>query len=237
MLLRSYFPDRRPPARGLQTSRPTFSDLEHRHDLALEIAAGQRVVGLQRADRSELAARRDALCLRDVPRRPVRDADIAHEALAHDRIEGVERLLDRRDAIEAVDLVEVDVFELQALQARLHLREDVDARRAAAVRTLRHAAEHLRRDDDVIPRDAEIAESLPGDRLREAGGIDVRGVDEVDAGIESRAQQAVDLLLLQRSDLLPHAFAAAEGHGAEAEFGDEQAGLAEDVVAHEGELS
>ena len=37
----------RPPASGLQTIRPTFSRSEHRHDLALQVAAGERVIGLQ----------------------------------------------------------------------------------------------------------------------------------------------------------------------------------------------
>ncbi len=67
----------------------------------------------------------------------------------------------------------------------------------------------------------------------QAVGVDVGGVDEVDAGVERLADEALGLVLLQLADLGSRCRrAAAEGHGAEAELGDEQAGAAEGVVAH-----
>ena len=67
-------------------------------------------------------------------------------------------------------------------------------------------------------------------------GIDVGGVDEVDAGVERLTDQALGIGLLQGADLAPDAATAAEGHRAQAELGDEQAGAAEGVVAHAAEL-
>ena len=42
----------------------------------------------------------------------------------------------------------------------------------------------------------------------------------------------IDAVLLKVADGLPYAAATAERHGAEAEFGDEEAGAAELVVFH-----
>ena len=58
-------------------------------------------------------------------------------------VERAHRLLDRRGRIEAVDLVEVDVIELEAAQALLQRRDDVAARRAAHVGARPGLAERL----------------------------------------------------------------------------------------------
>ena len=63
-------------------------------------------------------------------------------------------------AIEAVDLVEIDVFEAQALQAAGDLVHDMAARQADRVRAGADAAAHLGGDDDVLARDVEIAQRL-----------------------------------------------------------------------------
>jgi hypothetical protein len=63
-------------------------------------------------------------------------------------------------------------------------------------------------------------------------GVDIGGVDEVDSGVEGELEEFVGERLLDAGDRLPHAFASGEGHGAETEFGDEQAGVAESVVLH-----
>ena len=132
-----------------------------------------------------------------------------------------------------MDLVEVDVVELQAAQALLQRRDDVAARRAAHVRAGAGLAEDLGRDDDALARDLEVLQRLPGDLFRAAGRVHVGGVDEIDARVERAADDPLGLVLLQAADLAPHAFfAAAEGHGAEAELGDEEAGAAEGIELH-----
>jgi hypothetical protein len=108
--------------------------LQHRDQLALEVAAGDRVVGLQALEARQAEPLGNAERLRDLPGRPVRNADVAHMAVLHQGVERAHRFLDRRRRIEAVDLVQVDVIELQALQARLQAGDDVAARRAAHVR-------------------------------------------------------------------------------------------------------
>ena len=63
-------------------------------------------------------------------------------------------------------------------------------------------------------------------------GIDVGGVDEVDAGVEGRVDQPLRLRLPEAADLAPDLALPAEGHRAEAELGDIEAGAAEGLVAH-----
>lgn len=66
-------------------------------------------------------------------RRPVRNADVAHVPLLHRGIQRRQRLFDRRRRIEAVQLVEIDMIELQAAQALFHAAHDVIAGAAARV--------------------------------------------------------------------------------------------------------
>ena len=58
--------------------------------------------------------------------------------------------LERRDRVEAVDLVEIDVIEAEPLQAAGDLVHDVAARQADRVRPGPDPAAHLGRDDDVL---------------------------------------------------------------------------------------
>ena len=112
---------------------------------------------------------------------------MAHVALPHELVERAHGLLDRRGRIEAVDLVEVDVVELQPLQAGLDPVHDVAARGAARVRARAGLVEDLGRDDHVLARHLEILQRLAGDLLRHAPGVHIGGVDEVDAGVNRLA--------------------------------------------------
>ncbi len=124
------------------------------------------------------------------------------------------------------------MVEAQPLEACLDAVHDVAARRAAIVGARAHAAMHLGRDHHVRALDAQAPQRLAGELLGAALGIDVGGVDEVDAGLERAADDAVDLLLAQLADRLPHARLPAEGHRAEAQLRDEQPAATELVVTH-----
>ena len=62
-------------------------------------------------------------------------------------------------------------------------------------------AEDLGGDDHVLARHLQVLQRLAGDLLRHAAGVDVGGVDEVDAGVERLADQALGVGLLQVADL------------------------------------
>ena len=75
--------------------------------------------------------------------------------------------------------------------------DDVAARRAAHVRARAGLAEDLGRDDDALARHLQVLQRLADDLFGAAVGVDVGGVDEVDAGIERAADDALGFVLLQ----------------------------------------
>ena len=194
---------------------------EHRHDFAFEVAAGQGIIGLQAFEPGQAQPLRDAEGLGDLPRRPVRNPGVADVPVLHQRVERQHRLLDRRRAIKAVDLIEIDVVQLQTLQARLARLDQMHSRGAGRVGPCPHRAEPLGRDHHVLPRHLEIAQRLAGHLLGNALGIDVGGVEEIDPGVERPADETLGVLLAETADLAPDLAAAAECHGAETEFRDE----------------
>ena len=110
--------------------------------------------------------------------------------------------------IEAVDLVEVDPVGVQPPQRVLDRADDPAARVAPLVRVLAHRVVELGREDDVVAPAA--GERLADDLLGLALPVDVGGVDEVDAGVERRVDDADRLVVV---GVAPRA----EHHRAEAE--------------------
>ena len=78
---------------------------------------------------------------------------------------------------------------------------------------------------------AEVFQGLTNQLLGLAFGIDVGGVDEVDACSERRFDQLGAFALLKGPDGLPHSLPT-ERHSAEADFGHVEACAAELVIAH-----
>ncbi len=107
-------------------------------------------------------------------------------AVLDEDVEGAHLLLDRRRRVEAVDLIEVDVVELEPLEARLAGVDQVQARGALGVRARPHRPVALGGDDDAVARDLEVAQGLAGDLLREPLRVDVGRVDEVDPASSAR---------------------------------------------------
>src|SRR5262249_49503040 len=105
----------------------------------------------------------------------------------------------------------------------LDLLVDRLARQAALVGPVAHRRVHLGREHHVLALAAR--ERLADDRLGLAVRGVVRGVDEVDAGIERRVDDANRLVVVAVAP-------GAEHHGAEAERRDLETGTAEIAVFH-----
>ena len=103
-----------------QQSEPLI--LQQRNHLALELAADQRVVRLRAPEALEPLLARDRQRLHQLPRGQVRAADVADLAGAHEIVERAQRVLDVRQRIEAMDLIEVDVVGAEPPQARFDRR-------------------------------------------------------------------------------------------------------------------
>src|SRR5690349_10995730 len=126
-------------------------------------------------------ARRDAVRLGELPCCEIRAADVPHLARTDNVVEGAQRLVEGGHRVEAVNLVEIDPVGPEALQAALDGAHDVSAGEALLVRTRADLAAHLRGEHDVF---AARAEGLAEDLLGLALGVDVSGVEEIDAALE-----------------------------------------------------
>ena len=85
-----------------------------RQDLALDIAAPQRVLGLDAGDGMHLAGAPDRR------RAGLRELQVAHLALLDEPFHGPDRVLDRHRPVHAVHAVDVDHVHAEPLQAPSH---------------------------------------------------------------------------------------------------------------------
>ena len=148
-------------------------------------------------------------------------ADVARLARLHHVVERLERLLDRRLGVEAMDLVEVDVVDAEAPQRAVDRVEDVLARQAAAVRVV--GAPGRTPWWRARPRRARaMSLQRPAHHLlAHAARVHVGGVEEVDAVLERALDEGAARRLVQHPRPPGR---RAVGHGAEAEPRDLQAG-------------
>ncbi len=141
-----------------------------------------------------------------------RSADVAHLAGLDEIGQCLERLLERRFAIETVDLVQIYVVQAEPTETGIDRLEDVLARQAALVRSRSHRVEQLGRNHHLLTLHAEAREGAPENLLALALGVDVGGVEEIDAEIERLAHDC------QAGPLGKHPVgAAAEAHASQAD--------------------
>jgi hypothetical protein len=107
--------------------------LHHRDQLTFEIASGNRVVRLQRFKSCEPVALGDPEGFYDLPCRPVGHSDVTNMTVLHERIQCSQSFFHGCCRVEPVNLVQVDVVELQALQALLGGIEQMHPRSTPAV--------------------------------------------------------------------------------------------------------
>jgi len=90
-----YLPESKPPASGLHTGRPTFSDSSMGTIPPFEIAAGDRIISLKRVESGQVRELGDAEAFGGLPCLPVGAADVADLSLLHQGVESAGRLFDR----------------------------------------------------------------------------------------------------------------------------------------------
>ncbi len=131
-----------------------------------------------------------------------------------------------------MDLIEIDVVELQALETLVDRVKNVGSRETRLVWARTHAAVHLGGDHDLIAHDAERLERLTGQGFRAASMVDVRRVQEIHTAIDGRTDDAIHRILAEPADRGPDALRVAEGHRSEADLRNEEAGITELFHAH-----
>src|SRR5262249_8201175 len=138
--------------------------LRHRNELALDGPLKERVLDLERHERSPPAELRHRLRLRALPRGRVAEPEVADLPLLDERVERAHRLVDRGGPVPGVHPVEIDVIGAQPAERLLALCDDGLAVRAAAVRVAQeHVRHELRRDDEAIALLAVVREVLADD--------------------------------------------------------------------------
>ena len=199
------------------------------NELVFGFARLQRVVNLLRHEGDAAVAARDLHRLHHVPAGIVRAADVAHLAGAHEAVERLHRLFERRQAVPLMHLIEVDDVGAQALEARLAFADEVPAGEAAIVRALAHRKARLGRDQHagLALRSHRLAEQLFGP----AAGIDIGGVDQIDAGVGDDVDQPAHFVERDVADF-GEVSLAAEGHGAHRQHRDLEARIAQLPVFH-----
>jgi len=181
-------------------------------------AVEQVVARLQDAEAGEAALLGDPQRLAQPVLRVVRRPDRSHEALAHELVEGAQRLLERRREVVVVRVVEVEALDAEARERSLRRPPQ-----RIAAQVARPAG--LRRDHDVRLPGSAVREPRADERLRlpagvavDPGGVGVGGVDEVAARRHVGVEHREGLLAVDRP---------AEDVAAEAERVDGEAGRAE----------
>ena len=90
-----------------------------------------------------------------------------------------------------MDLVEVDVVGLEALEAGVDGVQNVSAGGADVVAPRTGAAEDLGSDDDVFSGDIQVLQGLAQGLFALALGVDISGVEEVDTGVDGGLDELV----------------------------------------------
>ncbi|OEI67483.1 hypothetical protein Cus16_2920 [Curtobacterium sp. ER1/6] len=194
-----------------------------RDDLVLDVANEQVVLRLQRHRRCPAVRLRLVDGLRHLVAEVVREPVGADLAGGHGVVEEAQGLLDRRQGVPRVHLVQVDVLDAEPLERGVEGDPEVSAGQPEVVRAvaLREAA--LRGEDDLLRLGRVRGEPAADDPLGLVARVDVGRVDEGAAGGDERVD-----------DLVGGGFVgfAAERHGAEGQRRHRCPAVAEESVVH-----
>ena len=137
--------------------------LQERDDLAFELPSSERIKGLRAAESFEALCPGDSQRLHHLPSREVGAADVTHFAAAHEVVERAQRVVEARQRVEPMDLIEVDVVRAQPRQAGLDGLENMKARESDLVGTSARSRAYLRREHHLLPSSGERLSSIVSD--------------------------------------------------------------------------
>ena len=127
-------------------------------------------------------------------------------------------------AVESVQVVDVDVLGAQAAQAGFTSLNQMMAGRSHVVRPFTQAERGLGRDQDILTASLDgFAENLLG----EAIGVNIRGVEEINAGFQADGDEASSFGYIARAPGAKEFSSSAECASAKTECGYFQAGAAQ----------
>ncbi len=213
-------PVSRPPARVVH-HRGDAELLAHGQVFGLDGARQQVVHGLRNVGLAVAFFSRDPERLHDLPAGEVGTGGIAHFAGAYGLVHGFEGLFERHRPIGEVEVVEVEVIGLEALQCVVESLQERCAGEAAFIGAGAHFAGGFTGQHYAV---AAAFEDLAEHGFRHTGLVHVGGVEEVDAMVEAGVHQAGGC---------GQVAGLAQGHGAKGGAGDGQIGVQEGALFHE----
>src|SRR5690606_16304907 len=152
--------------------------------------------------------------------------DVAHLAGADQIVQCAHGFIDRRVLVPRVHPVKIDVIRLQPAQRFFAGPIDILATGAAGIRIAdAHIGEKFGGDDGLMAFRPVAPEVIADDFFGVAVRVEIRGIDEVAAEVEIAVD---DALAVGHAGAPAHLLA--EGHTAEAERTDAQAGTAQGYV-------
>jgi hypothetical protein len=150
--------------------------------------------------------------------------DVADFAALDERIEHLKSFFDGREGVKGVHVVDVDVVDAKAAKRVFAGLNQVIARRADIVGTVAHCESSFRGDENAV---AFAGDGFAEDFFREAARINVGGVEEIDARVETDIDEARGFGNVAGAPGFEEFVAATERAGAQTKNGNLQAGMAE----------
>lgn len=117
---------------------------------------------------------------------PLTSSPIERPSLLNHPVERADRLLNRRLAIRAMRINDVDIVQAESLQTALGSFNDVFSAEPGVVDVVvakGGAPVDLGRHDDVVALEAEFLDGFAEEDFGLAAAVDFGGVEEVDAGV------------------------------------------------------
>jgi hypothetical protein len=163
--------------------------------------------------------------LGDLPPQVVGEAVVGDLAGGHGVVEEAQGLLDGGDGVPGVHLVEVDVLDAQAPQRGVQGSPEVPPREPDVVGALTHGEPALGGENQLRRVGGVVGQPAADDLLRDAGAVDVGGVDERAPALDERLQDLAGGRLV---------CLGTEGHRAQRLRGHDRPAVPERGVPHGG---
>src|SRR5262245_65144768 len=152
-----------------------------------------------------------------MPAGEVGAGDVTDLAAARQRVQRIECLLDRRERVETMHVIDVDVIDAEPPQACVTGFEQVVARRADVIRAIAESKGRLGRNQELVALALYgLAQNFLGKSIR----VDVRCIEDVDARVQAETDEAPGLLYSGGSPCLEKFISPSESPSSETQRGD-----------------